>query len=444
MKIFFTTLSCFLSLQIMAQKVRLIDESPLTDEGLFFEGKKGVDYQFGKQITPHGNCIDVINGYVFVTWYKGGMEHRNLMVSRKKVDGDTWQTIEFPYKHVGFRGDPTKGDSHNRAAIRICPINNTVHIVYDLHAYRKEQLPNRYFNYIVSKDNTSFGEKWDLSIFNENRNYLKEGDDYERLTYPEFNRFDDGRIMLDVRFGGSGNGNDLFAIYDGKTWSSFNKYNDGNQEMKYNFYGSFQFLHGKLYQGACIRYMKANRDDNFKYDLNSGLYFAVANAPFGLEDWSDINGKTVKIPIQNPDVIKVAEPCDIDPKNNRISNMKWTVSKAGDVHYFTKVGDTPVHYYKKSNGTKFEYSTDCPHIKGDVFAYGKSIFAVALENGRPVIKSTKAGTNDWSVLYKQNKGDTYRHCVVIQEGNKIFLYAMKKGKSKGKAQPISLLTFNIK
>jgi hypothetical protein len=73
-------------------KVELLNDTELTKTGLYFEGTKGIDYQFGKQITPHGDCIDVINGYVFVTWYKGGMDKRNLMVSRKKIDGgDTYR-----------------------------------------------------------------------------------------------------------------------------------------------------------------------------------------------------------------------------------------------------------------------------------------------------------------------------------------------------------------
>lgn len=81
--------------------VKLISDVQVTTEGLYFQGEKGKDFKFGKRITPHGDCIDVINGYVFVTWYKGGMDKRNLMLSRKKVDSETWQTIEFPYQHEG-------------------------------------------------------------------------------------------------------------------------------------------------------------------------------------------------------------------------------------------------------------------------------------------------------------------------------------------------------
>jgi hypothetical protein len=59
------TINSFSQLQ-----VTLLDASELTKEGLYFDGVKGVDYQFGKQISPHGDCIDVTNGYVFVTCFE--------------------------------------------------------------------------------------------------------------------------------------------------------------------------------------------------------------------------------------------------------------------------------------------------------------------------------------------------------------------------------------
>ena len=71
--------------------------------GLFFAGERNVNYRFGKRITPHGDCVDVINGYAFVTWYKGGMDKRNLMLSRKNltIENSPWITIQFPHQHVG-------------------------------------------------------------------------------------------------------------------------------------------------------------------------------------------------------------------------------------------------------------------------------------------------------------------------------------------------------
>ncbi|KKK57931.1 hypothetical protein LCGC14_3049520, partial [marine sediment metagenome] len=119
-------------------------------------------------------------------------------------------------------------------------------------------------------------------VKNKSKWHVMEDENDERMTYPEFNRFDDGRIMVDFRNRGSGNGNDLFSFYDGKGWSKMFQYNNGNQpnKMNYNFYGSFKFMHGKLYQGGSIRYGLANSDDNFKYDGNNGLFLAYADALF--------------------------------------------------------------------------------------------------------------------------------------------------------------------
>ena len=111
--------------------------SGIGEGGLYFAGAKNQQYRFSPRITPHGDCVDVVNGYAFVTWYKGGVEFRNLMLSRKNLNepNSQWVTIEFPHQHVGIRGEfingtvPARGDSHNTAAIGVSTIDNTVHII---------------------------------------------------------------------------------------------------------------------------------------------------------------------------------------------------------------------------------------------------------------------------------------------------------------------------
>ena len=434
---------------VQAQKVtniRFKSDKILTSEGLFFNGIKGIDYQFGQRITPHGDCIDVINGYVFVTWYKGGMTKRNLMVSRKKVDGGEWMTIEFPDKHIGYQGIASRGDSHNTAAITICPLDSTIHLLYDMHAYTIASFPDNYFNYRVSKKGMAFVDDndWNISLFNNKQNFLLEGVNYEGSTYPGFNRFDNGNIMTDIRFGGSGNGRDQYAIYDGKTWSPNVQFNNGNQPIlkdKYSIYGSYQYANGKLYNGFSIRYSLANTDGNFKYVYNNGLFFAYATAPYSSSNWKDINGKAIAIPIQNPDVVKVAEPCEIGLGNYISISPLFTVTAQGDIHYMTTVSGIPVHYYKKASATNFAWSIDCPPTAGDMFSIGNTVLLVVLEDERPAFKVTKGGENNWTTLLKVTNGDRYRHCNVVMEGNSIFIYAMKVG--TGDAQPITLLTYDM-
>jgi len=151
--------------------------SPAGEGGLFFAGNKDVNYRFGQRISPHGDCVDVVNGYAFVTWYKGGMDTRNLMLSRKNlnVPNSNWVTIEFPHKHVGqgveiLKGTVIRGDSHNSAAIGVSTIDNTIHIIYDMHAYRSSSLPNDFFNYSVSLKNKAFVPDEDFTLDKQTRN----------------------------------------------------------------------------------------------------------------------------------------------------------------------------------------------------------------------------------------------------------------------------------
>ena len=156
-------LNCGQEQQLTANLEELSQVSGTGEGGLFFAGTKNVNYRFGQRITPHGDCVDVINGYAFVTWYKGGMDQRNLILSRKNltVENSPWVTIEFPHQHVGQSGEllnrtGIRGDSHNTAAIGVSTIDNTIHIIYDMHAYTAASLPNDFFNYSVSKTNKAF------------------------------------------------------------------------------------------------------------------------------------------------------------------------------------------------------------------------------------------------------------------------------------------------
>lgn len=422
-------------------------EELLTNDGLYFEGNKDETYHFGKRITPHGDCVDVIGGYVFVTWYKGGMDKMNVMLSRKPVDGGEWKTIEFPDTHIGYRGDPSIGDSHNTIAVGICPLDSTIHLLYDMHAYAKSSYPNHYFNYRVTKKGKAFvsDEEFTLGIFNDKRHYLKPGVNYERSTYPDFNRFDDGRIMASFRFGGSGNGDSQYNIYDGNEWGSPIQFNNGNQpggqESTYNIYGGFKYLNGKLRTGFAIRYMAANQDDSFKYDHNNGIFYSEAESPYGQQDWIDMHGDPVTIPLQDPNVIKEAEPCDIGLGNNITTGHLWTVTKNEAIHFLVKVSGKSAHYYKGAEDSTFSYSTDCPDNNGDMFAVGKNVLLIYLENDKVKMKTTTEGENNWTSLFAYNGGSALRHCNVRYDGERIYVYAMKKG--SGQSQPITLQTFKV-
>ncbi|MFV9551414.1 BNR-4 repeat-containing protein [Algibacter sp. PT7-4] len=457
-KIYIVLIICCISKLHWGQEKQLIvalDElsqvSGAGEGGLYFAGSKNVNYRFSQRITPHGDCVDVVNGYAFVTWYKGGMDKRNLMLSRKNlsVPNSNWITIEFPHQHVGqggelLKGTGIRGDSHNTAAIGVSTIDNTIHILYDMHAYRSSSLPNHFFNYSVSKANKAFvpDNEFTLDIFNPKQNYLKSGEDYERMTYPMIHRADDGSLIARYRQGGSGNGDILLAHYNGSVWSNNWLFHEGtlSSPNTNNMYGGERFLNGKFYAGFSIRY-STNNDTNTSngYMLNSGLYYAYTNGipASASTTWYDVNNAPISLPIKNNinpnlDPVQIAQPGDDYgtaslPRSS--SDPAWTVTENGAIHFVQRVDNRNVHYYKLITDSNF--SSDVgglipnPQTRGELYSYKSHVFMVELIGGKVNIKATLEGQNNWEIVYAGTESLNFNHFDAFVEGNKLYVYLME-------------------
>lgn len=421
------------------------------DGALFFAGTKNVNYKFGQRISPHGDCVDVINGYAFVTWYKGGMDKRNLMLSRKNlnVENAPWVSIQFPHQHVGqggelLNGTGIRGDSHNTAAIGISTIDNTIHIIYDLHAYRKSSLPNDFFNYSVSKKGMAFvpDDEFTIDIFESKKTFLKSGQDYERMTYPMIHRADDGSLIVRYRKGGSGNGDILLAHYDGNSWSNNWIYHEGtlSSPNTNNMYGGERFLNGKFYSGFSIRYSTNNSTSTSNgYMLNSGLYFAYTNEipKNNSSQWFDVNDNPIALPIRNnidptQDPVQVGQPGDdfgTETYPRSANDPAWTVTESGAIHFVTRVDNINVHYYKKTNENNFSKNAGGlipnPSTRGEIYSYKTHVFMVELINGRVNIKTTNEGENNWEIIYTGQEPTIYQHFDAFVEDDKLYVYLME-------------------
>ena len=457
MKLGYTILiSLIFVVAINAQQLMagLEEASIIADNALFFDGTKydettnpSGNYRFGRRISPHGDCIDVVGGYVFVTWYRGGMDDRHLMLSRKKLEDPNanWVTIQFPHQHIGFRGNPNVGDSHNTAAIGISTIDETIHILYDMHAYDSDAYPDDFFNYSVSIPNAAFvpDEEFNLSLFNPKQNFLKAGQNYERITYPSIHRVDDGSLVVRFRRGGAGNGDIFMASYNGSSWSNNWLYSDGTIPLpnRYSLYGQEKFLHGTFYSIFCIRYAQ---NDNYTY--NSGLYFASNDAtPITQNQWKDIYGNSVSIPIQAADVVKIAEPSDEygttdAPKTS--GGPAFTVTENGAIHITTRVDETSVHYYRGPGEINFSSDSGSAVPLGRMFNFNNYVFIVNLLGGKPVIKATPEGENNWEIIYSGvTESTTFKHFNTVLDGDKLYVYLMEN--TPGDACPLHLQVFNL-
>ncbi len=441
--------------------------------GLFFAGTKDVNYRFGQRISPHGDCLDVVNGYAFLTWYKGGMDNRNLMLSRKNLNvaDSPWVTIEFPHKHVGqsgeiLKGTGIRGDSHNTAAIGISTIDNTIHIIYDMHAYTKASLPNDFFNYSVSKKEMAFvsDEEFTIDIFNTKRNFLKSGQNYERMTYPMIHRADNGSLIARYRKGGSGNGDILLAHYDGTSWSNNWLFHEGTLTLPNtnNMYGGERFLNGKFYAGFSIRYSTNNTTSTSNgYMLNSGLYYAYTNEipKNQSSQWFDVNDNPISLPIKNnidptKDPVQIAQPGDdfgtaTNPRSS--SDPAWTVTESGAIHFVQRVDNISVHYYKKANEANFSKNAGGlipnPQTRGEVYSYKNHVFMVELLSGKVNIKTTLEGENNWEVIYTGQESTPFDHFDAFVENDKLYVYLMEDTGNNtvgvGDSRPLYFQEFNL-
>lgn len=459
--------------QLAVNLEELSQVSGTGEGGLFFAGTQNVNYRFSRRISPHGDCIDVVNGYAFVTWYKGGMTARNLMLSRKNlsVPNSSWVTIEFPHQHVGLSGEllngtGIRGDSHNTAAIGVSTIDNTIHLIYDMHAYSASLLPNDFFNYSVSIANAAFvpDAQFNLSLFNPKQNYLKAGQYYERMTYPMIHRADDGSLIARYRKGGSGNGDIFMAHYDGSTWSDNWLFHEGTLPLpnRNNMYGGERFLNGKFYSGFSIRYSTNNSTNTSNgYMLNSGLYYAYTNAiPENTSSqWYDVDNNPITLPIVNNinpnlDPVQIAQPGDdhgTETYPRTSSDPSWTVTENEAIHFITRVDNINVHYYKKATDVNFSSSAGGlipnPKVRGEVYSYMNHVFMVELLAGKVNIKTTLEGENDWKIIYTSTDTTNYSHFDAFVEGDKLYVYLMENTGNNtpgvGDKRPLYFMEFTL-
>ena len=471
---------CFFSYFSWGQKktlsASLVELSQVTDSGeggLYFAGKKNVNYKFSQRITPYGDCIDIVNGYAFLTWCKGGLDKRNLMLSRKNLNkpNSKWVTIEFPYQHVGQNGELLKGtgirgDSHNTAAVGISTINNTIHLIYDLHAYTSTLLPDDFFNYSVTLENKAFvsDEEFKIDIFKPKQSFLKEGQNYERLTYPMLHRANDGSLVARYRKGGSGNGDILMAHYDGKLWSNNWVFHKGNLPLpdRCSLYGGERFLNGKFYSGYSVRYSTNNNEStNNGFMLNSGFYYAYTNdIPKDQKSkWFNVDNKPITLPIKNtldlnPDPIQIAQPGkDFNTSNvpKTASDPSWTVTENGAIHFITRVDNNNVHYYKLPSEANFSSNNGGlipnPDNRGEIYSYKNHVFMVELLNGIVNIKTTLEGKNDWSIIYTGKDKYKYAHFNAFVTENKLYVFLMENTKDNnpgvGDKRPLFFQEFTL-
>ncbi len=448
-----------------SSSVTLEAEYKLNDESLFFDGKKvgdgapnsatGYDYFFGSALTPHGDCVKVYKHFVFMTWYRGGKEDRHVMLTRLNTLTGSMKTIEFPHRHTGYLNQWWIGETHNTIAVGISPINGTIHLLYDMHAYTPTKpsggaFANDYFRYTYSVPNAADAPDEDFTL----DQFVKSPDgDYKHLTmtgvenanlwggltYPKFFLNDGGDLFMYMRKGGSSNGKFIFTKYDGVSkWedqTSFNVTEAANKGMAHNYgvYGEMKYANGKVRMAFQMR----SNDRNDRYIYQNGAYYAYSDSQGGKSDWKNHKGEPFDLPLVDPEFIKVFEPGDFvdgtqKDKIHMVGSFDFNVTDRGDEHIIARVTDNQnnvrknLHAYRPAGATDFTVTTD--FFGGDeLYTSGNFIYLITLKNGRPFIQVTEGGTNDWITAYEPTTGLSFDKGVPYISNGKLYYYLKVPG-----------------
>ena len=468
---------------IIKAQVVLENEIKITDFGLHFNGSKvgnssadngsatTYDYVFGRNISAHGDCIKTYGDYVFMTWYRGGKTDRHVMLTRYNTVTGSMATIEFPHTHNGFQNRWWLGESHNTIAIGISPINGTIHLLYDMHAYSASRpsdrsLANDYFRYSYSLANVASlpDSEFTLDKFVQNNSggykHLRltgniAQNEFIALTYPNFFLNDAGDLFMWMREGGNNNGMYKFSRYDAATatWSNFIDFNALNARSRpditfnWGLYGDIKYVNGKMRIG----FQRRSQNNNDKYQFQNGVYYAYSDDQSGATEWKNHRGQDFSTPLYDADFIKVMEPGDFveTTQTNQVyivQGFDWTVTENDDVHIISRVRDDQfgvtknLHTYKPAGATEFITSEDFSGASS-IYTSGNDVFIIGLSGGRVFVEKTEGGTNNFTRVYQATSGRTFDHGRVYVDNGKLYYYLMEN--ASGSAQPLYLQIIDL-
>jgi hypothetical protein len=463
-----------------AQKITLEQEVKITDVALFFDGEKmgsvkeslaseyepnqKYNYQFGSAIVPHGDAIKVHKEFVFMTWYQGGKYNRHMVLSRLNLKTGQLKHIQFPHQHTGFWGRWWIGETHNTIAVGISPLDETIHLVFDLHAYSRtsdtgghDDFTKDYFRYAFTLEGAASvsDEDFNLDLFVKDTSAHREGENdynhlsmnggedhpaYSRLTYPKFFLNDKGGLFLYIRQGGSKNGKGVFNAYEGQgRWSDFKSINklsviEDGEDYNWSNYGKMKFANGTL--GFGFQRRLNNPQDKYKYQ--NGLYFMTSDDPAGQSAWKNYRGEPISLPLIDAAPAFVMEPGDWVETQQKDSvvitgGFDWNITERGDVHIVSRVRDfennktVHLHHYKAAGQTEFITSDDFVGAS-KIYTSGDNIYIIGLENGQPYIERAKGGTNAFTRVYHGSpRAANFTKGMVHIANGKLYYYLLAEG-----------------
>ena len=453
----------FISFLNINAQVKLESEIKITDLAMYFNGVKNqsstnssestaYDYAYGRTLTPHGDCIKTYKHYIFLSWYRGGKNDRHVMLTRYNTQTGNMKTIEFPHRHTGFNGKWWIGETHNTIAVGISPINGTVHMVYDMHAYTNGgAFVNDYFRYSYSIPNAAdlpdaeftldkfVKDPIDGDYRHTTMDGVRNAPKYDRFTYPQFFLNNQGELFLTARDGTSHDGAQAFIKYEpnAEKWGNFVYFNALGAKSKgethdWSIYGSMKYVDGKIRIG----FQRRLRNGTDKFEYQNGVYYAYSDDPTGASQWKNHKGEAITFPIVKAAEVLVFEPGDYVQATGRnevsiVDGFDWTVTENGDVHIVSKVRDKAnnvtrnIHSYKPNGASEFIIDANFSGAEA-LYTAGNDVFVIGLNGaGRPFVDKAVGGTNSFSRVYQQTSGKTFTKGELYIADGKLYYYLLE-------------------
>jgi len=402
-------------------------------DGLFL-----TQYYFGPVITPKQGDMVVYKGTLFAGWWRGGMDDRTLVLSRKRLGRGLWEHLVFDYRHEGFRKNRSLGDSHNNIALGLSPRDGSLHMLFDMHGSMPSDTPN-YFNYIRSREGVDVSaDDWDVTLFSDIKRSLSEGQEpkkYYKGTYPGFVTLADGLLVAKWRLGGSMGALMQLSAYDEAGWGPVVPWNDRNGSSKHygeqGFYGTFAATEsGRLF--ACWQ-RRTEADQALGWPTGRGLYLAAADGEVEnplLDSWSSVSGlhgqNTSKLPIGNWSDYFLAEP--VPQQEALLSVPACDTNDEGAVHAVAALqkGGKARHMYRKTAGDEMAV-IEIEAVQPQLHFWQGRAWLVSLDSyQRPLIRYALIGTNDWQTVIHVQGGPRYNHYSLMFDKGCFHFFGMER------------------
>ncbi|MET0132690.1 MAG: BNR repeat-containing protein, partial [Kibdelosporangium sp.] len=353
-------------------------------------------------------------GYQYTAWYTAD---RSAVVARRQLPSGTWEQAVLPHKL-------STNDSHNVISLGVS-LDGRLHIAMDTH--------NTPVFYLKSEagliTNPSAGG-WSAARFGTVQRSL-DGVDLGSITYPQFVVTPQRRLQFSYRTGGSGNGTNELAEYDGSTWRKLGKWSsatgsytgpNGVVSTTRNMYlhGLTYGANGRLYAAFTWREGNAgvlcapggltNHDTGYVYSDDQG------------RNWRNNAGQVIGATGGQPVAItSPGLPVDtLDPNHGLMNQESQAVDSAGNPHVvisyvpgrFTQCVESYAAQRKQyARAFHLARGTDGKWTKREVpFALNSTgrtriVFDnqdnayLVLPYGRIVTATRSAGWTDWTVVF---------------------------------------------